>query len=389
MTDRRHTLGRVSVVRGWQRWLLVGLGVALVSSLPAVIALWPPPAVAVDPARLRDLVVASADRPYQGYVDSRGHLNLPDLPVIGDVLALAGDSTRIRTWYAGPGSWRVATLTATGERDMYRTAEGTYVWDFERSQVSFTSGELPVRLPWAADLPPPELARRILSAASPSDSLTAIRSRRVAGVAAAGLRLRPSDPESTVAWVDVWADPDTGLPVRVEVTGEGAGDPVLVSEFLDLEQTRPDPALLVPALPADAGVSEVGGNDIAEAVAKVAPVFLPQSLAGRDSINPTLFDSSVRVLVPGISAYGGGLSTFVVLALPGRVGGDAMERLRRARGVPFTIGPSRGYELRVDLLTALIVHVEGRPGRHHTYLFAGLVTPELLRRAATDLITGP
>ena len=62
------TLGRVRIVRGdtARRWLAVGLGVAIVCSLPAVIAAWPAPAVAVDATRLRDLVLGSGDRPDQG-----------------------------------------------------------------------------------------------------------------------------------------------------------------------------------------------------------------------------------------------------------------------------------------------------------------------------------
>ena len=51
---------------------------------------------------------------------------------------------------------------------------------------------------------------------------------------------------TTVGHIDVWADPGTGLPVQVEVTGRGAATPVLVSRFLDLSLRAPDPAVLVP-----------------------------------------------------------------------------------------------------------------------------------------------
>jgi hypothetical protein len=397
------TLGAVSVMRrdALVRWLAVGLGVAVVCSLPAVIALWPAPAVATDPGRLRELVLASAERPYQGYVDSRGQLNLPKLPVLGEVLALAGDSTRIRAWYAGPQSWRVAVLRTTGERDVYRNADGTYLWDFERNLIGFTPGDLPIRLPWAADVVPPDLARRVLSSVSPQDRVTALPARRIAGVAAAGLRVTPADPRTTVGSVDIWADPDSGLPVRVQITGRGSTDPVLITEFLDLAQTRPDARSLTPPVPESAGLSVVGSEDVANAVGQIAPVPLPDSLAGRPALREThadLVDPTGRFVitfvgVPGISAYGGGLSTFVVLALPGRVGFDAMETARKARGTPVRIGGAQGYELRVDLLTALLIRsepVRGDDGRvrRRTYLLAGLVDSDLLREAATELLRG-
>ena len=407
MGEGGHTLGRVKVVRGEavRRWLAVGLGVAVLSSLPAVIAAWPAPAAAVDPTRLRGLILASADRPYQGYVDSQGELKLPDLPVVGEVLALARGATRIRTWYAGPRSWRVAVLTTTGERDIYRTADGTFLWDFERNLIGFTPGELPVRLPWAPDVVPPELTRRILAAAAPDDRISALPARRVAGVTAAGLRLTPADPKTTVGSVDIWADPDTGLPLRVQLTGKGATQPVLVTEFGDLRQTAPEGRILVPSAPDEAGLTVVGSEEVASAIGKVAPVLLPDSLAGR----PALRQVSISV-VPGIAAYGSGLSTFAVLALPRGVGADALEKARRAGGTPFANAPGsgeatirtdsgewiyltdliEGYELRAGVLSAVIVRTEpplGEVGRQRprTYLLVGMVTLDLLRQAANEL----
>jgi hypothetical protein len=402
-----------------RRWLAVGLGVAIVCSLPAVIAAWPAPAVTVDAARLRELVLGSGDRPYQGYVDSQGRLDVPKLPVVGEVLALAGGATRIRAWHAGPRSWRVAVLTTTGERDIYRTPDGTFVWDFERNQIAFTPGDLPVRLPWAADVVPPELARRVLQTARPEDTVTTIASRRVAGIVAAGLRLVPADPQTTVAAVDIWADPATGLPLRVQLTGKGSAggagqsessEPVLVTEFLDVAQTAPGAEVLTPAMPDTAGLTVASGEDVASAIGQVAPVLLPQTLAGRSAVRQAAIG-----VVPGIAVYGEGLSAFVVLALPGRVGNDALETARRAGGKPVVsalgtpgvtyVGPGQptadpmvvlldggyeGYELRADMLTAVLVRplTGDERGRRRTYLLAGLVEPQLLHQAANELLAG-
>src|SRR4029453_13306921 len=95
-------------------------------------------------------------------------------------------------------------------------------------------GDLPARLPQAPDLLPPDLARRLLADAAPGDGLTALPPRRVAGIAAAGLRFTPGDPDTTIDRLDVWADPATGLPLQVELAG---GFP---SRFLALSLTPPD-----------------------------------------------------------------------------------------------------------------------------------------------------
>jgi hypothetical protein len=246
------------------------------------------------------------------------------------------------------------------------------------------------------------LARRILQAAGPDDAVGAIPSRRVAGITAAGLRLVPGDPRTTVAAVDIWADPATGLPLRVQLTGKGARAPVLVTEFLDVEQTTPDADVLSPAVPDTAGLTVASGEEVASAVGQVAPVLLPSSLAGRAAVRQTAIG-----VVPGIGVYGEGLSAFVVLALPGRVGNDALETARRAGGTPldstigsvdytdgngntFSLSVHEGYELRADVLTAVLVRplVPDERGRRRTYLLAGLVDPELLRQAASELVGG-
>ena len=46
----------------------------------------------------------------------------------------------------------------------------------------------------------------------------------MAGIAAAGVRLTPAERATSIARVDIWADPESGLPLRVELSG--AGDPV-------------------------------------------------------------------------------------------------------------------------------------------------------------------
>jgi len=79
------------------------------------------------------------------------------------VTSLVNGTTRIRSWYASPSSWRFDVLTAGAERDVYGTTGGEYVWDYGANLLTELIGAQPVRLLRAGDLLPPDLARRVLS----------------------------------------------------------------------------------------------------------------------------------------------------------------------------------------------------------------------------------
>jgi len=367
-----------------RRWALVGGGVAALCLAPLAIGAWPVPDARADPADLRDRILASTRQPYQGYVDSSGRLGLPALPVLDEVTALVSGNTRLRAWYASPTSWRIAQLDATGERDIYRTRGDTYVWDFERDQVTHLVGELPVRLPWAADLPPPQLGRWLLRGAATGDPITSLPARRVAGVAAVGLRLTPSDPDTTVGRVDVWADPETALPLHVEVGAKGAASAVFTSRFLQLDQHAPDPEVLKPGWPDSAAHVLVYPADMTQALNGVGFTGLPSELAGR----PRTTTAGPLPGAPGASGYGAGFAMFAVLTLPGRLGGRTLAAAREAGATPVPLVGAQAYELRTSVLSTLVIRTDGDRVNRRGWLLAGLVSPDLLRRAAADLV-GP
>ena len=360
-----------------RRWAAVIGGVVALCLVPVVLTVWPAPEVRSDPQRLRSMILASAGRPYQGFAESDGSVGLPELPGLADVSALLSTDTRMRTWYAGPQAWRVAVVDLTGERDIYQTTDGKYVWDFERNLVT-QMADVPVRLPWAADVTPPDLARRLLRGAATRDRISGIGSRRVAGVVAAGLRISPVDPDTTVGRVDIWADPATGLPLRIEIAGHG-GRSVLVSRFLEVSQRMPSRDVLLPALPATADVAITSYSQIAAAINAVAPGALPPSLAGRPlGATPTS--------ITGVRSYGTGWSGFVVLRLPGRIGQRFADAVRAAGGVSSQLGNAEVLEINTSLLSTLIVRWTAAGRRTRTYLLAGLVSPSLLRQAGTELV---
>jgi hypothetical protein len=369
----------VRVVSGqaFRRWLVVFAAVGVAVALPPVIGALPARGAPVDANQLRQRILDSGNQPYVGYAESTGRLGVPDLEDLSDVTKLLNSTIRLRAWYAEPERWRVAQVGADGsERDVYKTGPGLeYTWDYGQNLLTQVYGDPPLRLPRAADLVPPELARRLLSAA-PGDAVSALPTRRVAGRDAVGLRLTPTDAGTTIASVDIWADPGTGVPLQVEVTGRGASSPVLSSRFLDFSSQPPAPGVLLPQLTADAGFTSTASPDLASAIGNFGLGVVPESLLGKPRrFLPAGFDP--------VGVYGNGLASFVVLPLPRGLGGPAFTGLKNAGGVQLTLpGGGTAIELSTPLVSVLLARF---PQLRRTYVLAGFDTPDVIRSAATEL----
>ena len=363
---------RPRTVRGWVLVAVLAVVAVLVPQVPGWL---PVSARSVDPRVLRDRILASADRPYQGYAEITGSLALPELPKLADVTSLLTATTRVRTWYASPSRWRFDVVTTVGERDVYHSPDGEFTWDYGANQLTRLVGTPPVRLPRAGDLLPPDLARRVLSAAA-GDPVRSLPARRVAGHQAAGLRLTPHDPDTTIGHVDVWADPDTGLPTAIEVTARGAARPVLVSQFRELSTTPPDAGALTPKSPRGSGFSIVRAPDIADALGGLGRGRPPARLAGRP-----LHDADVGG-IRGVWVYGTGLSAFVAVPVPRDVGADVGKAIVNAAGTSKDLPRGEALQLSIAPLSVVVVRSEFA---RRWYLLAGLATPELLFRAAGEL----
>ena len=355
-----------------RRWAVVLAVVVLLCSVPAVIAAWPVRAADLDPAVLRERITASAAQPYHGFAQSTGLLGLPPLRNLEQVTALVSRTTQMRTWYAAPDRWRVDVIAGGTERDLYQTPDGQVVWDYGDNQLTRIVGDQPVRLPVAADLTPPELARRLLAGAA-GDRIEPLADRRVAGVAAAGLRIVPAAPGTTVAHVDVWADPASGLPVQAEVTARGGARPVFVSRFLEVTLGAPDDRVLTPPEPRPGiGATETAVPDVLGALNRWQRFGgLPDRLAGQPRGDAVGGTSAVGV-------YGTGLARFVVLTLPRRFGSDAYDNAATF-GRRLDVPGGEAALIGTGLLTVLVVQGE------RTFLAAGLVEPAVLERAAAEL----
>lgn len=370
---------RVVSGQAFRRWLVVIAAVGVTVALPPVIGALPARGAPMDADQLRQRILGSGDRPYQGYAESAGRLAVPNLVNLTDVTKLLNSTIRLRAWHADHERWRVDQIGQDGsERDVYKTGPGLeYTWDYGQNLVTQVYGDPPLRLPRSADLVPPELARRILSDA-PGDPVSELPVRSVAGRDAVGLRLSPKDAGTTIGSVDIWADRDTGVALQVDVRGRGASSPVLSSRFLEYEPTAPEPGALQPHLPPGAGFTSTESPDLASAVGNFGLGLVPGSLLGQQR----------RELPPGFEAvgvYGTGLGAFVVLPLPRDIGGQAFTGLKNAGGAQLTL-PDGGtaIALATPLVTVLLARF---PRVRRTYLIAGLDTASVITDAARELAT--
>jgi hypothetical protein len=286
----------------------------------------------------------------------------------------------MRTWSAAQDHYRFDVLTTAGEHDVYRDHDTELIWDSAQNTFTEVSANLPVRLPRAGDLLPPELARRILSSA-PGDAVSSLPPQRVAGVSAAGLRLVPADPDTTVGHVDIWADPVTGLPLLVELTAKGAASPVILARFLEVSLDPPTADVLT--TPLSAGVSYDGSSynvadvpDISAVLASVGLVEPPGRLAGRDLRIDALAG------LPGIGLYGTGLSSFVVLQLPRDIANAAVDAATKAGAQNV----NNVVQLEIPPLSLAVVRATRA---RRTYLLAGLVSARVLQQAGAELSVLP
>ncbi|HEY5358307.1 MAG TPA: hypothetical protein VIJ82_11635 [Streptosporangiaceae bacterium] len=359
------------------RWVVVVCGVAVLCAIPGIVAALPVPGSPITAAALRARILASGRLPYEGYVESTANFGLPSLPDLSDVSKLLDGTTEQYAWYRSPAHWRADTLGTAAENDVYQVCHHTYLWYQAGNLLTRVAGSQPVRLPRAADLLPPALAVRLLRLAAPADHLSRLPSLRIAGVDAAGLRLVPVSPITTVGAIEVWADPATGLPVAVKIYPRGASQPVLASSFLQFSYHRPALTTVIPhpapgvdqataRLSSLNGILDGGGHP------------WPPELGGlRLTATPAALD--------GVAFYGSGFARLALLPLPERTGPQLVRAATSAGAGAVTLPGGTGVLVQTPLLTVLLASSQRFGGL--TFLFAGPVTAAALEHAAGDLLT--
>ncbi len=349
------------------RWAVVALGVAVLLALPSAVSALPVHTPTTSTEELLSRVRASGSAGWSGYAESRGALQVPDVPELGDLAQLVGGTTRTRTWWRSPQDVRIDVLSLVGETDTVTDYAGSWTWDSADHRADRVLGDVPVHLPRPEDLLAPVLGRRL--AGTRDVQVSRLPARRVAGQEADGLRLRPKHPRgTTLSAVDLWVEPRTGLPLRVEVRAVGQAAPVLTSLLLDLDLSRPAAAATAFVPPLTATVSEQRAPDLAALIDRLAPFRLPDHLAGLPRTAPVQGLSG-----GGVAAYGQGLGAFVVVPLPYGTGRSLTRKLE-----------ALGRRVSTPLFNGLVVE-----GDHRHYLIAGTVPAMVLDRAAADLTADP
>ena len=354
------------------RWLVVLFTAAALVATPLVLGARAAPPSDIAAADLARRVQQSAGVSWSGFVETSGTLQVPDNESFATLAQLLGENTQLRVWWRNTDDWRVDRIRSTGETDLFRQQGYTIRWVFE-SETATYSPVSEIRLPDASDLLPATLAREVMRHAR-DDELSRLPSRRVAGIDAPGLRLTPNESATTVAHVDIWAEPGSGLPVRVELYGVGEQRPVVTTTLLELSLSEPAAETTDFKPGPGVQVNYEQSVDVAAAAQAFAPYDLPASLAGlrsRDGEDPG-----------AVGIYGRGPTTLIALPLRGRVAGPLRRQLSDRGSVQLT---DVGILAPVGPVGVLLTPFRGRRG---AFLLAGTVNSETLQRAAAELLAG-
>jgi outer membrane lipoprotein-sorting protein len=357
----------------WARWFVVLLTAAAFIATPVLIGVRPAAPSDMTAGELAAQVQRSADVAWSGFVETAGTLQVPDNDSFATLAQLLGENTDLRVWWRNPGDWRVDRIRSSGETDLFRDRGYTIRWVFE-SETATYSPVSKIRLPDASDLLPPTLARELLQGVRDNE-LSRLPTRRVAGIDAPGLRLTPDEKATTVAHVDIWADPGSGLPLQVELYGAADQRPVVTTTIRELQLGEPAAATTDFAPSEGVRVNYEQSVDVAAAANAFAAYDLPASLAGLDSRDGQ---------DPGaVGIYGRGPTTLIALPLRDQVANPLRRQLRDRATAQIT---NVGILVPVGPVGLLITQCHGRGG---AFLLAGTVTSETLLNAAAELLARP
>lgn len=353
-----------------RRWCVVALAAVLLVAAPVAVRWLPAGSADASGATLLAQARTATDGSWSGAVELDGTLQLPDADEFSGIATLLGDHTSLRVWWQDAEHWRVDRLLLTGETDLVHHGDTTVEWSYERDRVT-VSHDPDIRLPRAGDLLPPVLAERLLRGVSATDT-TRLPARRLAGRSAAGLRVRPPSPLSSIDHVDLWSDGASGVPLLVEVYATGSSSPDFTSRFTDYSPAPPPSDTLTFVAPPSADVRYDDVLDIADAANQYAPVRPPEAVAGLRQTDAS--DGAVAV-------YGEGTAQVIAIPLRDREADAFREQMALTPGVEkdrlrtlVTLGP----------LGVLLTGADGDGG----WLLAGTLTRDALERAGQDVLSG-
>jgi hypothetical protein len=368
-------------VRSWQRWAAVCAGLAALVAVPSLIAARPVHDSNVSANALLSRVRASTSIGYSGLVETHGSLFLPNIPNAGDLAALLSSTTRQRVWWVDAEHFRVDQLATDGESDTAVDGPLTQQWDSTRDKLISSIGATALRTPRASDLLPPDLAQR-LAPRNLKATATRLPAVRISGRTALGLRLTPTDRNTTVRYVDIDVDAATGLPLRVAVVPRGASAPAVSSDFLEVHIADPAARDIGFTAPPGAIISTQQSPDFVADADQFAPFALPATLAGlrRTQRVSTLTPSS------GAATYGQGYTLLALIPVRPDTADQVFSALQPPNGTAVDLGRAGAQAVaeHLPLANVLIVFAD-----HRAYALSGTVTIQTLADAADQLIDNP
>jgi hypothetical protein len=368
-------------VRRWQRWAAVVLGLAALIAVPSLVAARPVHDTNASAATLLSRVRASTSIGYSGLVETHGSLFLPNIPNAGDLAALLSGTTRLRAWWSNAQHFRVDQISTDGESDTSVDGTLTQQWDSTRDRLIRSRGTTALRTPRASDLLPPDLAQR-LAPRSLKATATRLPATRIAGRTALGLRLMPTDSDTTVRYVDIDVDSATGLPLRVAIVPKGAVNPAVSSDFLELRIAKPAWRDTHFEAPPGAIISFQQAPDFVADSDRFAPFALPATLAGlpRSQRVSTLTANS------GAATYGEGYTLLALIPVRPSTADQVFKALQPPNGTTVDLGrgDAQAVAEHLPLANVLVVFTNGR-----AYALSGTVTLRTLIKATNQLIDNP
>ncbi|GAA4983167.1 outer membrane lipoprotein carrier protein LolA [Yinghuangia aomiensis] len=278
------------------------------------------------PVLTADQVVAkiagATNETLSGTVDLTTDLGLPALPGRGsaDPSGLVSGTHTLRVAVDGPDRQRIGIRADLAEYNIVHNGRDVWTYDSRRNAATHTllpeqqagqagqtgqAKEPGTALPGAA-ITPQDAAAKLLDLAKQSGTtVTAAGTDKVAGRSAYKLRLAPAQPGSLLAGATVWADAETGVPLRVVVDTAKGGKPALDVGFTDVSFAKPAAGTFDFKPPSGAKVDEK--NTAADDAAKNAkePFDLTKLTAGFRGTEP--------------KTHGEGWNTVVELRLPAGV----------------------------------------------------------------------
>jgi outer membrane lipoprotein-sorting protein len=197
--------------------------------------------------------------------------------VFTDVLEIISGTHEARIYVDGPDKLRIQILDPMSERSLTVNGDTVWVYDDDKLAAQFmtmdsaeleakkaeyeseNSAEIEQRI---ADLPfdinnPAEVADYVLSEASEYSAITVGVDQNVAGRAAYELIATPLAAETTVDYVSVAVDAETGMALNVKIMAKGQIEPAMELGFTSIDYSTPASAIFEFTPSSDVTVTEM------------------------------------------------------------------------------------------------------------------------------------